>query len=110
MKVNESLPALQFFVEKMDKLNNHCCLSCLRENLDPLQMYMHLGDIKFVKLCLQCPLVDFTNALVDVIGRPDVGFNFDFKPFVFISLIIKTQCQYNNEHDDSSNTASDQEN
>ena len=81
MKVNESLPALQFFVEKMDKLNNHCCLSCLRENLDPLQMYMHLGDIKFVKLCLQCPLVDFTNALVDVIGRPDVGFDFDFKPY-----------------------------
>ena len=44
-------------------------------------MYMHLGDIKFVKLCLQCPLVDFTNALVDVIGRPDVGFDFDFKPY-----------------------------
>ena len=81
MKVNESMPALKFFVERMDKLHAHVCLSCLRQNLDPLTMYMHLGDIKFVKLCLKCPLVDFTNALVDVIGSPDIGFDFDFRPY-----------------------------
>ena len=66
-----------------------------RENLDPLQMYMHLGDIKFVELCLQCPLVDFTNALVDSLVDPMLALiltlnHTQVRKFVFISLIIKS--------------------
>ena len=34
-------------------------------------MFMHIGDVGFVKLCMRCPLVDFSNSLVDVISRPD---------------------------------------